>query len=244
MSMDSPATFQQKFKRQLSRLYSNLIITPCLLCGQDAKNDYLCSACLTALPTFTQACPRCAKPSGAETLCGHCLSQPPARTVTRCLYTYEPPIDRLIADFKFHDKVFLSRFFAQQLANKIISESQTLPSLLIPIPLHRNRLKQRGYNQAKELSQQLSLLLNIPYATGALSRIRDTEPQSGLPLALRHKNVKHAFKANKEQLPLHVALIDDVLTTGHTAEIAAQVLLAQGVKQIELWTIARTIRHY
>lgn len=244
MSMDKPATFQQKFRRQLTRLYSNLIIAPCLLCGQAAKDGYLCPACLTSLPDFIQACPRCAKPSMTNTLCGNCLHNPPIRVTTHCLYSYEPPIDRLIADFKFHDKVFLSRFFAQQLADKIIARNQPLPTLLIPIPLHQNRLKQRGYNQAKELSQQLSSLLTIPYSSDALSRIRDTEPQSGLPLPLRHKNVQHAFKVNQKPLPTHVALIDDVLTTGHTAETAAKILSTQGATHIELWTIARTIRHY
>jgi ComF family protein len=157
------------------------------------------------------------------------------------LYKYQDPVDRLIADFKFKDKLYLSQFFAEQMVSKL--NSRTLPELLIPIPLHPHRLKQRGYNQSFELAKSLSKYLTIPVSNNYLERIINTQSQSSMPFKQRKKNIQHAFRATDKQPPQHIALIDDVLTTGHTANAAAKTLKKVGVITIEVWTIARTIRH-
>lgn len=174
-------------------------------------------------------------------LCGHCLNKPPEQDASFSLFRYQPPIDRLIADLKYHDKLTLSRFFASQMAEQL--KAHTLPQLLIPIPLHSRRLRERGYNQSLELAKQLSQQLHIPVQTNVLTRIRDTQPQASLPFSERRKNMKQAFQINNTYIPSHVALVDDVLTTGHTVDAAAKLLRQAGVNKIEVWTIARTVRN-
>jgi len=175
-------------------------------------------------------------------LCGHCLTNPPEQQLSFSLFTYQEPIDRLIIDLKFHEKLYLSQFFATKMAQQL--KSRPLPELLIPIPLHPNRLRQRGYNQSLELAKALSKQLNIPISNDYLSRIIDTQSQSSIPFKQRKKNIQHAFKLDQSQVPTHIALIDDVLTTGHTANEAAKLFRHAGTTMIEVWTIARTIRHH
>jgi len=147
----------------------------------------------------------------------------------------------LIADFKYRDKLYLTDVFADLMVEHL--QHTTLPELLIPIPLHPRRLRQRGYNQALELAKSLSRKLAIPISMDTLIRSRDTVPQASLPYDQRKRNMRRAFNVHSSSLPRHIALIDDVLTTGHTANAAAKLLRHEGVTTIELWTIARTIRH-
>ncbi|MFW5447095.1 MAG: ComF family protein [Methylophagaceae bacterium] len=219
--------------------------TPCLLCGllcgTGNKGDCLCPACCDQLPRLGLACPRCASPLQQTMLCGSCLNRPPEQNASFSLFRYQSPIDRLIVDLKYHDALVLSQFFADQMAEQL--KEHSLPQLLIPIPLHPRRLRERGYNQSLELAKQLSKQLNIPVRHDILMRIKDTPPQASLPFAERKDNMKEAFQINNADIPDHVALIDDVLTTGHTVNVAAKVLRKIGVKNIEVWTVARTIKN-
>ena len=237
-STDLLSTLAHRF----GQLYSKLMPIPCLLCGTASSSDCLCQACSDQLPILGHACPRCASPLPQEMLCGHCLNTPPEQNHSFCLFRYQPPVNRLIADLKYHDKLVLSRFFATQMAEQLKSRD-SLPQLLIPIPLHPRRLRERGYNQSLELAKQLSKQLNISVRHDILSRIRDTPPQASLPFSDRKKNMKQAFQLKRIDIPSHVALVDDVLTTGHTATVAAKSLRQAGVKTIEVWTIARTIKN-
>lgn len=229
------------FRQKLAQLYSNLTVTQCLLCGIDCKQECLCVDCINELPKLHSCCPRCALPLSKSLLCGHCLHDPPEQDASFSLFEYKTPVDRLIADFKYHDKLFLSRFFALQMTKRL--RSRPMPQLLIPIPLHPRRLRQRGYNQSLELAKVLSKQLSIPFCSKSLIRIKDSQPQTSLPYKQREKNIQRAFKVIDSMLPTHIALIDDVLTTGHTANVAAKALRQAGVITIEVWTIARTIRH-
>lgn len=230
-----------KLAHQITRLYSNLLPIPCLLCGVLCKSQPLCTDCIEDFPKLDNCCPRCATPLTTNINCGHCLNHPPEQNKSISLFAYQRPIDRLIADFKYHDKLYLSKFFADLMFEKL--QHNTLPELLIPIPLHSRRLKTRGYNQALELAKNLSHHLNIPISKNSLIRTRDTAPQASLPYDQRKRNMRRAFKLSGGLLPKHIALIDDVHTTGHTANAAAKLLRQNGVIKIELWTIARTIRH-
>ncbi len=229
-------------RQNVAQLYSNLTATHCLLCGEIGENDSLCVDCINELPKLGKSCPRCASPLSHSLLCGRCLHQPPQQNSSFSLFEYKSPIDRLIADFKYNDKLFLSRFFAVQMAAKL--KTRPLPQLLIPIPLHPRRLRERGYNQSLELAKQLSKQLSIPVCSKSVIRIKDSQPQTSLPYKERAKNIQRAFKVVNTMLPTHIALIDDVLTTGHTANSAAKIIRQAGVNNIEVWTIARTIRHY
>jgi ComF family protein len=242
MLRNSFSVYRQKISNQCARLYSNLMPTPCLLCGKGNAHSCLCNDCIINLPRLRHACPLCASPLNHNAMCGQCLHNPPEQDASISIFQYQAPIDRLITDLKYRDKLFLSRFFAQQMAKQV--KDRPLPQLLIPIPLHKKRLRYRGYNQSMELARYLSKQLSIPVDNNILIRIRDTAPQASLPFSERKKNIKRAFDVNNVNIPNHIALIDDVLTTGHTAAVAAKALRQAGVNTIELWTIARTIRHH
>tara|TARA_R110001606_G_scaffold361754_5_gene515034 strand:- start:29327 stop:29953 length:627 start_codon:yes stop_codon:yes gene_type:complete len=206
-----------------------------------SQHQAICEACLQNLPSLGDACPRCALPISNAQICGHCLNQPPEQDLSFSLFPYINPIDRLIADLKYHDKLFLSPFFAQLMSDKL--RNRPRPDLLIPIPLHPNRLRQRGYNQSFELAKALSIQLAIPSSNDFLIRTIDTQSQAAIPFKARKKNIQHAFEFIQSRVPAHIAIIDDVLTTGHTANAAAKQLRKAGATTIEIWTIARAIRH-
>jgi len=224
------------------QLYSKLMPIPCRLCGSMSQHQAICSLCIQDLPLLGPACPQCALPISDAYVCGQCLRQPPEQDVSFSLFRYHQPVDRLIADFKYHDKLYLSELFAQLMVDKL--NNRPLPDLLIPIPLHANRIRQRGYNQSFELAKALSKKLDIPSSNDYLIRTIDTKSRASIPFKARKKNIQHAFKLVKTKVPAHIALIDDVLTTGHTANAAAKLLRKAGATRIEVWTIARTIRHH
>jgi len=234
------ANFLKNLTWQLGQLYSNLLPIPCRLCGS-FSHKVVCTACCDCLPRLDSACPRCATPLSAQHYCGVCLNKPPEQDLSFSALIYHEPVDRLIADFKYHNKLYLSNFFADLMAEQLVSRK--LPDCLVPIPLHPRRLRDRGYNQAFELSKSLTKKLAIP-SQNLLIRTRDTAPQASLPYADRKHNIQQAFELiDNAYVPQHIALIDDVLTTGHTANAAAKLLRQAGATTIEVWTIARTLRH-
>ncbi|MFT6916707.1 MAG: ComF family protein [Motiliproteus sp.] len=188
--------------------------------------------------------PRNARP--AQLSCGHCIRHPPAFTHTYAPLRYEFPVDLLIQRFKqradYHSIELFSRLFAQQLP--LATPEHPLPQQLIPVPLHLKRLRQRGFNQSLELAHSIGQRLNIGTNAGACSRVLDTPHQQGLSAKQRRRNLRHAFSVNAEQLDLsgyrHVALIDDVMTTGSTAQVLAKALRRAGIEQVDIWCLART----
>lgn len=224
--------------QHLWQLYSNLLPIPCLLCGTSNDHDCICPACHDQLPLLNHACPRCALPLQQTMLCGQCLAAPPEQDASFSLFQYQPPVDLLITNLKYHDKLALTGLFAKQMASQL--QERELPQLLIPIPLHPRRLRERGYNQSLELAKQLSKQLDIAVRQDVLTRVKDTLPQASLSFSERKKNMTKAFQLNKTDIPSHIALIDDVLTTGNTVNVAAKTLRKTAVNTIEVWTIART----
>lgn len=228
---------------QLRRLYNKLFAQPCFLCGDLVETAAICMACTADLPLLGPACQRCALPLTIQGVCGQCQQNPPLQQATFAVYRYQPPIDKCITAFKFHRQLSLNAFFVQaMLQQQQIRDA--LPDCLIPIPLHPHRLRHRGFNQSAELAKSLGKQLGIAVDLYQLKRIRHTAPQSGLAFKARQRNIKQAFRYSAESPPKHVALIDDVMTTGQTVAEASRCLLQGGVKHVEVWTIARTIRHY
>lgn len=203
----------------------------------------LCTACQADLPVLGSGCLRCATPLSAGSICGQCLQKPPPQDETFCLLPYQSPIDNLVAAYKFHQQLGLRDFFAKLMAAKLQTRND-LPQLLIPVPLHSRRLRQRGYNQSADLTDQLGQLLHINVDKHSLQRVKATRPQSELPFKQRRQNLRGAFVCDGLNNIRHVALIDDVYTTGHTVAEAGRCLQKQGVTRLEVWTIARALRHY
>jgi ComF family protein len=212
----------------------------CLLCGDpgDAGRD-LCAACRASLPWNRAACARCALPLPASApVCGACLRQPPPVEATQAVFVYGFPVDRLLPRLKFHGGLAAGRLLAQLAADGFAHAQR--PDALVPVPLHRARLRQRGYDQALELARPLARQLGLSLRTDLLRRIRATAPQSRLDAAARRRNLHDAFNVRSQApLPAHVALFDDVMTTGATLHAAARALRRAGVARVDAWVCAR-----
>lgn len=202
-------------------------------------NDVCCKSCERDFIKGVRRCPICAKHNNNAKTCGQCISSPPVFSSTTVLYNYEYPIKKLVLSFKFKKRAELSLFFADRFVQKISSKNK-LPDILIPVPLHKKRQAQRGYNQSLELSKLLSKKLNVPFNSELCKRVVNTDPQSELPMKSRKKNVKNAFILNGENIPKHIAIIDDVITTGSTINEIARLFKKAGCEQIDIWAIART----
>ena len=166
-----------------------------------------------------------------------------AATVVRVVvpFHYAYPVNFLIRALKFRGERAHARVLGHLLADSVRSLRRALPELIVPIPLHPQRYRERGFNQAHEIARYTGASLCIPVDTRHLVRQRATLEQSGLSLAGRRRNVRGAFEVARPFTAMRVALIDDVLTTGSTALAAAQALLAAGVREVEVWAVARVM---
>lgn len=226
--------------RAWSPLRRLLLPARCLLCGApgDADRD-LCAACAADLPRNGACCARCAIPLPAPVaLCGACQRRPPPWDAAWAPFRYAWPLDHLVTRFKFGGNLAAGRALAMLWADA--PAPATLPACVIPVPLHARRLGRRGYNQALELAAPLARALGLPLAPRALRRVRATGAQSELGAVARRRNVRGAFAvAADARLPAHVAVLDDVATTGATLAECARVLKRAGVARVEVWTLAR-----
>lgn len=220
-----------------------LVLPPrCLLCGAaGADGRDLCAGCAGDLALNTVCCPRCALPlAAAAPLCGECLKSEPPFTAAWAPFRYVHPLDQLEMRFKFGADLAAGRVLAEAMIARAAIAAPALPQLLIPVPLHRARLRQRGYNQALELARPVARALAIPLRHDLLLRAKPTPPQTGLDARARRRNLRGAFALTADaRLPAHVVLLDDVMTTGATVREAARVLLRAGVARVDVWALAR-----
>lgn len=227
----------------------------CLLCGCDIRGDLdLCADCQSDLPRVTLACQRCGLPLPADLPmgeereergeCGRCISDPPPQLHTLAPYRYDEPIKHLLHALKFHHKLYLARVLGSLLADALAEDcarANFRPDVIMPIPLHPQRLRARGYNQALELARPIAARLKVPLDFRSCVRTRATQAQTDLPAAQRLKNINGAFDVRR---PLHVArvaIVDDVMTTGATVGEFAALLMDHGVKEVQVWVVARAL---
>lgn len=232
----------------LHRLQSLLWPPRCVLCGQAGQPPAtdLCAGCAADLRRNDVACVQCAEPlSGASSIdrCGACLRQSPRFDSAVCPFLYAYPVTHLVRGLKYSGRVAHGRVLGELLAAEIrLRRAATLPQLLIPVPLAPPRYRQRGYNQAIELAQCLGQRLGLELRTDLVERTRDTPEQAGLDRKARRRNLKGAF-AMRAALPArHVAIVDDVITTGSTANEVARLLKRAGAQQVEVWAVARAAK--
>ncbi len=221
----------------------------CLLCRQPTTDQPLiCAACKADLPWLAHHCRQCAEPlsrskvaTAVPLVCGRCLQQPPAFDRTLAALQYQFPVNRLIASLKQRARLDIlelaTELFVDRFESQIIEDP---PQLIIPVPLHGRRLYQRGYNQAAEWSRRLSKRLAIPCDSQRCQRVIDTPHQQGLSARQRRLNLRRAFVVKQPAAFEHVAIVDDVMTTGTTLDLLAQVLKHSGVRRVDAWCLART----
>lgn len=214
----------------------------CALCSQFHRSNLaVCGSCIELLPTLGIACRLCAYPlpDAHHLVCGRCIKSPPHIDRTFVAYRFEEPLRGLLHNFKYYNGLYLSSFLSDLIVQALPDELRK-PQCLIPVPMHPKRIKLRGFNQSVILTKSVAKKLRLPFDITSCQKTLNTAPQASLDGKQRQKNLRHAFQTKK--IPYqHVALIDDLLTTGATANELALTLKNSGVKQVELWCCARTI---
>jgi len=207
----------------------------CALCGADGQ--------LLDEPWGLDLCSSC------EAACAAAPAETLPFDAVFCPYRYQHPVDLMITRLKFQHELVFGRVLGMQLARAWHAEGRAAPECIVPMPLHRDRYRERGFCQTTEIARHLAPRLrgtsgrSPPIRTDLLQRLRATRAQSGLDAGERAMNLKDAFAMPATcRPPRHVALLDDVMTTGHTALAAARVLKSAGVARVEIWCCARALR--
>jgi ComF family protein len=223
-------------------LIHKLFPPTCLLClepGQPPALD-LCPGCEQDLPRSFRGCAICAAPvAGGTIACSNCLARRPAFDAAFAPYRYEFPLAELIHRLKYGGQVAVARILGSLLARRLAERGALAVDALVPVPLHPSREARRGYNQAAEIASFAGQILSLPVAGGIATRVRATEEQAALPAIVRRVNVSGAFAVRDVPMPAAVAIVDDVLTTGSTADALARELKRAGCRRVEVWAVAR-----
>jgi len=210
----------------------------------------LCQSCEDDLPQLENACKQCGLPLDAadeiDSVCGQCLQSPTAVDYTVCLYHYLAPVDHLITELKYKQKLTYADILGQLLLSRIQHlqlPQDELPDYILPVPLHNARLVKRGFNQSLEVARLSSKYLDIPIDITLARRIKMTLTQTDLDAVQRKRNVRECFKISLKESKSHdhVVIIDDVVTTGSTVNELARVLKRSGVKKVGVWSISRAV---
>lgn len=237
----------------------------CALCSSDSKS-LVCTYCYqNFFETRHARCAQCAAKLEThrftmqkdQTVCGTCLTHPPAFDATIVAVDYAAPIDQLILALKFGNKLAMAPLFGNSLCNVLQNKGgshvpgnttkQLLPAILTCVPLGSQRLVQRGFNQSLEIAKSLAATLDIPLCSAILLRLRETHPQALLHTSERKKNIRHAFIVNSDAIEKikdqHIGVVDDVMTTGETLNEIARTLKRFGAARVTNLVFARTPAH-
>lgn len=229
-----------KFSALLRQANFALLPGTCLLCRRAShRTRDLCIECEQALPWLGNHCELCAQPLPFSNRCGECLKKPPAFDSCVSAFEYKFPINQLVTGFKYNRKLEYGQLLAALWLDYCRPSSQQLPDLIVPVPLHWRRAFTRSFNQAELLSRQLANELGLD-SCNVVCRHRATAKQQGLSAAARRKNLKHAFSITQNIEGLHLAIVDDVVTTGSTAEQLALQCKREGARRVDIWSMART----
>lgn len=226
------------FVRSARAVAANIVPPTCCLCGApgQAPDLDLCGMCAKALPINRS-------PGGLLTLkpaSGDEEVSASVRVFVPFVYAY--PVDHLVRALKFRGERAYARVLGLLLAHAYRESGGRLPQMIVPIPLHNERYRGRGFNQAHEIARFAAAHLGVPVETHCLARRFATREQSGLSVAERRLNVRRAFAVTRPLRAERIALVDDVLTTGSTASTAARALLDAGAIEVQLWAVARVLR--
>jgi ComF family protein len=218
----------------------------CLCCGRDRDfpDPLLCPACLNSLRQKNigagPICPYCGRPKGTNSTCNLCSTGP-----LDLFYWgyYEDELKECILQFKFHGAIDLGKRLSQ-LALESVGERLTSQKydLVVPIPLHRGREKERLFNQSELIAQEIANFLNIEIRPDILSRVKPTRQQAKLEEKDRWNNVKDAFVVSQDLIDSisgkRILLVDDIVTTGATIHEASRPILAAAPKRLDIFSLA------
>lgn len=229
-----------RLKTVARRFGNSLLPGSCLLCSADCRHDLLCPACATDLPPVPeQRCPRCADCTTHGEHCGACLKDTPHFDRTTAAFRYDFPVDRVIHALKYGHQLAVASWSGRQLA-QCLTDAEV--DLVVPLPLHPERLCQRGFNQSAEIARGVGNCLNLPVDRKSMIRSRATPPQADLPHKARQRNVRGAFECRTDFTGKRLLLIDDVMTTGASVNECARVMKLHGAASVVVGVIARAYR--
>lgn len=217
----------------------------CVLCRRQGQPSLdLCRACAADLPANTIACAICAQPlvtdGPGSLVCGACLQRSPPFQSSFAPLRYAYPVDWLIQGLKYRRELACGRVLGELFARRLLHlRTAPLPELIIPVPLAARRYRERGYNQASELSRPIHCITGVAVRADLVARQRETLEQAALNRKERRRNVRRAFAMIATLPARHVAILDDVVTTGSTVTELAKVLRRAGAKRVEVWAMAR-----
>lgn len=223
-----------------SGLINRLLPGACSLCGAPGNKTLgFCHACISNLPLNSSGCEVCAAPvaSGVST-CFSCSSRPPEVSRTIAMFHYIFPIDAMILRLKSRGGIGLIAPLAEMLGH-LAANKLTPPDAVVAMPLHKSRLRYRGFNQSYEIAKVLCKLWNVPLDTTLCFRSKNTVPQQGLGRLSRQSNMRDAFTVRNNQGYRHLLLVDDVITTGNTINSLARSVRLAGVERVEAICLAR-----
>jgi len=226
----------------INRYLPYILPSLCILCGdKGCESRDLCFACYAELSKNIPLCYQCANntakphPTG---LCPDCLNNPPAFDETFAPFVHHGSTRYLILQLKFHRHYPSARLLGGLMAD-YLKKTAEFPDCIIPVPLHKNRYRERGFNQSIEIARVLSKQLSLPLDIHSCSRHRDTVHQVGLNAEQRNENIRNAFSVSPKFNAKHVALIDDVMTTGSTVHELALALKIAGCHRVQVWVCAK-----
>ena len=206
----------------------------------------VCSVCTRSLERRITTCPQCGLPAANRYLpCGRCLKKPPPWSALVAVDDYVRPLSRLIHALKFSGQSSLAPPLARLLLLAVLQARRTraLPKIdmVVNVPLYRRRHWRRGYNQSDLLCRPLARWLGCRYTASALTRVHATAVQHQLNARLRKINLKNAFRLELAVNGLHIAIVDDVVTTGSTVAELSRLLLQSGAASVQVWCLCRTL---
>ena len=233
----------------LKKIHSFVLPSTCTLCaapGMESRD--ICEPCYLSLPFNNSACQRCGLPLDAAAghgVCGQCLQHPPL--YQRCIapWRYEAPVDYFIQRLKFNKDLVYARLMAGLFAQHLMEVYENvgeIPDAIIPVPLHAARLRERGFNQSVEIAREIASQMRVALDLRSCSRPKSTLPQAELPAAQRKQNIKGAFAYQPAHRYRRIALVDDVMTTGHTISELVKTIQKSSQCLIDVWVCARANR--
>ena len=211
--------------------------------------NYLCEPCYNDIQHNSDACALCAIPlntasintsQSSANICGHCTKSPPLYDTSWSPFIYAQPLEWRIQELTFNAKLHFASLLSSLMMDNfpphlIINK----PDIIIPMPLHPQRLKQRGFNQSHLLVKPIAKHLNLSIDIKSSLRIRDTEHQTGKNARQRKQNIKNAFTFNNKKNYQHAVIFDDVITTGSSVSELTKTLKQAGIKRVDVWCLAR-----
>ncbi|WP_372881665.1 ComF family protein [Psychromonas sp.] len=236
-------------KQKFQQIIELFLPAQCLICELSSNNKLICSHCQKALVKERACCQRCGLAlNNSSPFCGDCLKQAHRFTQLHALGDYRKPYSTLIKKLKYSRQLIYGELLGELLTAslRLYLSALQISSIdyLLPVPLHIQKNRRRGFNQADIIAQVISKQLHIPLLSEKVERHLKTAPQEGLSVYKRRKNVNKAFSIDpsvRQQIAgSYIVIVDDVVTTGATANSLCQTLLEAGVQRIDIWCICRT----